>query len=103
MAIELDVLEIVAKAGPGAHIDPSEIAFKLPTTRTQTLILYMLDRMLRLLASYKVCTLDDGRVERVLYGLAPVGQFMVKNEDGVSFFGFFRAHDSKQGLDGKLL
>ncbi|XP_010241050.1 PREDICTED: caffeic acid 3-O-methyltransferase 1 [Nelumbo nucifera] len=85
-AIELDVLEIIAEAGAGAHISTSEIASHLPTQNPDAPV--MLDRMLRLLASFSIltCSLrthDDGRVER-LYGLAPVCKFLVKNEDGVS-------------------
>ncbi|XP_071725235.1 caffeic acid 3-O-methyltransferase 1 [Rutidosis leptorrhynchoides] len=85
-AIELDLLEIMAKAGPGAFLSPSDIASHLPTTNPDAPI--MLDRMLRLLASYSVLTcslkdLPDGKVER-LYGLAPVCKFLTKNEDGVS-------------------
>ncbi|KAF9610610.1 hypothetical protein IFM89_023498 [Coptis chinensis] len=85
-AVELDVLEIIAKAGQGAYITPSEIASQLSTTNPHASV--MLDRMLRLLASYKVLscnlrTLEDGGVER-LYGLAPVSKFLTKNEDGVS-------------------
>ncbi|XP_058086976.1 caffeic acid 3-O-methyltransferase-like [Magnolia sinica] len=85
-AIELDVLEIIAKGGPGAHLSPYEIASQLPTQNPEAPT--MLDRILRLLASYSVltCSLlthDDGRVER-LYGLAPVCKFLVKNQDGVS-------------------
>ncbi|KAF6137862.1 hypothetical protein GIB67_022005 [Kingdonia uniflora] len=45
--IELDVLEIIAKSGPGACISPSEIASKLPTTKNPEAHV-MLDRMLRL-------------------------------------------------------
>ncbi|KAL5712062.1 caffeate O-methyltransferase [Ranunculus cassubicifolius] len=85
-AIELDVLEIIAAAGQGAFVTPTEIASQIATTNAQAPI--MLDRMLRLLASYKVlsCRLrakEAGGVER-LYGLAPVCRFLVKNEDGVS-------------------
>lgn len=85
-AIELDLLEIMAKAGPGAYMSPADIAAKLPTKNPEAAT--MLDRMLRLLASYSVLTyslrhLPDGRVER-LYGLAPVCKFLIKNEDGVS-------------------
>nr|QKO29236.1 putative caffeic acid O-methyltransferase [Epimedium sagittatum] len=85
-AIELDVLEIIAKAGPGAFVSPTEIASHLPTSNVEAPV--MLDRMLRLLASYKVVssslsTSVDGKVER-LYGLAPVCKFLTKNEDGVS-------------------
>lgn len=48
----------------------------------------MLDRILRLLASYSILTCSpsndkDGHVER-LYGLAPVCKFLVKNQDNVS-------------------
>ncbi|KAF2299176.1 hypothetical protein GH714_030903 [Hevea brasiliensis] len=85
-AIELDLLEIMAKAGPGAFLSPSDIASQLPTTNPDAPV--MLDRILRLLASYSVLTyslrtLPDGKVER-LYGLAPVCKFLTKNEDGVS-------------------
>ncbi|XP_074281565.1 caffeic acid 3-O-methyltransferase-like [Silene latifolia] len=84
--VELEVLEIIKKAGPGAHLSPTEIVAQLPTTNPAAAT--MLDRMLRLLASYSFLTcslrnLPDGRVER-LYGLAPVCQFLTKNEDGVS-------------------
>ncbi|KAJ8427909.1 hypothetical protein Cgig2_023285 [Carnegiea gigantea] len=84
--IELDVLEIIKRAGPDAHLSPAEIAAQLPTTNPGAAT--MLDRMLRLLASYDMLsyslrTLPDGRVER-LYGLAPVCQFLTKNEDGVT-------------------
>nr|prf caffeic acid O-methyltransferase [Stylosanthes humilis] len=85
-AIELDVLEIIAKAGPGVHLSPADIAANVPTTNPDAAV--MLDRMLRLLACYNILnhslrTLPDGKVER-LYGLAPVAKFLVKNEDGVS-------------------
>ncbi|KAL5539569.1 hypothetical protein UlMin_045722 [Ulmus minor] len=85
-AIELDLLEIIAKAGPGSFLSPTDIAAQLPTTNPDAPI--MLDRILRLLASYSVLnhslrTLHDGKVER-LYGLGPVCKFLTKNEDGVS-------------------
>ena len=85
-AIELDLFEIIAKAGPGAHLSPAEIATQLPTENPQAAV--MLDRILRLLASYSIltCTLDmtaDGKEER-RYGAAPVVKFLTKNEDGVS-------------------
>ncbi|KAK1273923.1 Caffeic acid 3-O-methyltransferase [Acorus gramineus] len=85
-AVELDLLEIIAAAGPGAEISPSEVASQLPTSNPDAPV--MLDRILRLLASYKIltCSLvegEDGKVTR-LYGLAPVAKFLTKNEDGVS-------------------
>ncbi|KAK7410774.1 hypothetical protein VNO78_01853 [Psophocarpus tetragonolobus] len=85
-ALELDLLEIIAKAGPGVELSPTHIASQLPTHNPDAPV--MLDRILRLLASYNILsfslrTLPDGKVER-LYGLAPVAKYLVKNEDGVS-------------------
>ncbi|GMN44285.1 hypothetical protein TIFTF001_013470 [Ficus carica] len=85
-ALELDVLEIIAKAGPGAYVSPSDISSQLSTRNPDAPV--MLDRILRLLASYSVLTyslknLPDGKVQR-LYGLGPVCKFLTKNEDGVS-------------------
>ncbi|KAL3630754.1 Caffeic acid 3-O-methyltransferase [Castilleja foliolosa] len=85
-AIELDLLELIKKAGPGAFVSPAELAAQIPTTNPEAHV--MLDRILRLLASYNVlnCSLKSlpgGGSER-LYGLAPVCRFLTKNEDGVS-------------------
>ncbi|KAL4383372.1 hypothetical protein GQ457_15G011860 [Hibiscus cannabinus] len=85
-AIELGLLEIMAKAGPGASLSPKEVASKLPTTNPDAPV--MLDRILRLLTSYSIltcslCNLPDGQVVR-LYGLGPVCKFLTKNEDGVT-------------------
>ncbi|XP_077248352.1 caffeic acid 3-O-methyltransferase-like [Tasmannia lanceolata] len=85
-AIELDLLEIIAKAGQGVHLSTSEIASHLPTQNPEAPT--MLDRILRLLASYSILTCsivrhDNGIVER-LYGLAPISRFLVKNKDDVS-------------------
>ncbi|CAH9070095.1 unnamed protein product [Cuscuta europaea] len=86
-AIELDLLELIAKAGPGAALSPAELAAQLPTTNPDAAV--MLDRILRLLCTYSVlnCSLrtlpEDGRVER-LYSLAPVCKYLTKNSDGVS-------------------
>ena len=85
-AIELDLLEIIAKAGTGAYLSPSEIASQLPTINPDSPVL--VDLILRLLASYSVLTctlrtLPSGKIER-LYGTAPVCKFLTKNEDGDS-------------------
>ncbi|XP_051138390.1 caffeic acid 3-O-methyltransferase 2 [Andrographis paniculata] len=88
-AIELDLLELIKKSGgpgAGAFVSPAELAAQLPTTNSAAPV--MLDRILRLLASYSIleCSLKrlpDGGAER-LYGLAPVCKFLTKNEDGVS-------------------
>ncbi|XP_028052000.1 classical arabinogalactan protein 5-like [Camellia sinensis] len=51
-AIELDLLEIMGKAGPGAYVSPSEVAAQLPTKNPDAAV--MLDRILRLLTSSSV-------------------------------------------------
>ena len=84
--IELDVFEIMKRAGLGAHLSAAEIAAQLPTKNPDAGT--MLDRMLRVLASYEVLScsnrsLPDGHVER-LYGLTSVSQFFTKSEDGAS-------------------
>ncbi|CAN6564653.1 unnamed protein product [Malus baccata var. baccata] len=60
-------------AGPGAFVSSADLASQLPTKNPDAPV--MLDRMLRLLASYSILTyslrtLPDGYVER-LYGLGP--------------------------------
>ncbi|XP_038876703.1 caffeic acid 3-O-methyltransferase [Benincasa hispida] len=86
-AIELDVLEIIGRGGEGAVLSPSQIASQLSGVKNPEAHV-MLDRILRLLASYNILTysldtLPDGSVQR-LYGLAPVCKFLIKNHDGVS-------------------
>ena len=85
-AIELELLEIIVSAGPGAMLGPADIAAKLPTANPQAAV--MVDRILRLLAAYSVvsCTVeagDDGRPSHK-YGAARVCKYLTKNEDGVS-------------------
>ncbi|XXG77574.1 hypothetical protein AAC387_Pa08g1702 [Persea americana] len=96
-AIELDLLEIMARAGPGAHLSTAQIASQLPTENPDAPA--MLDRMLRLLFCYSILTSslvtrEDGRAER-LYGLAPVCKFLTKNGDGVSFAPFLVMNHDK--------
>ncbi|KAE8100274.1 hypothetical protein FH972_018189 [Carpinus fangiana] len=86
-AIELNLFDIIAstlRANRDAYVSTSEIASQLPTTNPDAPSL--LDRMLRLLATYSlltcsVRTCEDGSVER-LYGISPAGKFYVQNEDG---------------------
>ena len=97
-AIELNLFEIIAKASPNAYMSPSEIASQLPTQSPDAP--YMLDRMLRLLASYSLLTCsmrtcEDGSVER-LYRVSTAGKFYVQDEDGgsagsISLFALHRA------------
>lgn len=85
--VELDVLGIIARVGHGCELLASEIVASLPKVQNPSAA-SMLDRMLWLLATYKVVTCsivksEDGGVKRK-YGLAPVAKYFVPNEDGVS-------------------
>ncbi|KAJ4850245.1 hypothetical protein Tsubulata_018310, partial [Turnera subulata] len=80
-AIELGVFEIIAQEGPDAKLSASQIAAKMQTKNPEAP--RMLDRILRLLASYNVlgCSMDG--MDK-LYSLAPVSRYFVPNQDGVS-------------------
>nr|DAD41938.1 TPA_asm: hypothetical protein HUJ06_016261 [Nelumbo nucifera] len=84
---ELDVFEIISRAGPDAYLSASEIALHLHTENPDAAT--MLDRVLSLLTSYSVlkCSLvvkrDNDQVER-RYDLAPVCKFFTNSQDGVS-------------------
>ncbi|URE24201.1 caffeic acid [Musa troglodytarum] len=85
-AIELDLLETLVRAGPGAQLSTADVVAQLPTENPQAAV--MVDRMLRLLAAYNVvsCTVGtdaDGNPSRK-YGAAPACKYLTKNEDGVS-------------------
>nr|AJP60197.1 flavonol 3-O-methyltransferase [Dysosma versipellis] len=85
--VDLGVLDIIAKAGEGAQLSPSEIAAQLATKNPEAAD--MLDRMMRLLACHSIlnCSIsirEDGKVER-LYGLEPVCKYYVKDKNGSSF------------------
>ncbi|KAF9588964.1 hypothetical protein IFM89_017643 [Coptis chinensis] len=101
VAIDLDVFEIIAKAGPGAQLSPKSIASHLPTQNPNAH--NMIDRILRLLTSYSVLnsslvTGDNGLVER-LYGLEPVCKYFVRNEDGVAVAPFMLLVQDKVFID----
>ncbi|XP_038695131.1 caffeic acid 3-O-methyltransferase 1-like [Tripterygium wilfordii] len=87
-AIELEVFEILAKAGEGAKLSSSEIAKQMPTKNPDAPM--MIDRILNLLAAHSVlaCSVDDGGrgtgSPQRLYGLTPVSNYFVMNKDGVS-------------------
>ncbi|KAJ8442894.1 hypothetical protein Cgig2_022260 [Carnegiea gigantea] len=87
-AIELDLLGVIARAGPGRQLSTAEIAAALPAAGNPDAPA-ILDRMLYLLASYSVVTctaVDSGASGGVVrkYGLAPVAKYFVPNKDGVS-------------------
>nr|QSL78015.1 caffeic acid 3-O-methyltransferase cytoplasmic [Nigella sativa] len=101
VSIEMDLFEIIAKAGPGALLSPNTIASQLSIKNPNAVS--MLDRALRLLASFSVLTSsvvrdENGVVER-LYGLASVCKYFVKNEDGVSLSPLLQLVQSKVFMD----
>ncbi|KQK14236.1 tricetin 3',4',5'-O-trimethyltransferase [Brachypodium distachyon] len=84
-AIELGMLEILVAAGK--TLSPSQVAERLQAKPGPDAPA-MLDRMLRLLASYNVvsCEVEEGQ-EGLLarrYGPAPVCKWLTPNDDGVS-------------------
>lgn len=86
-AIELKILDTIAKAGPGNYFTPWELASKLPLVINPNAPI-MLERILRVLATYKVLGCkpnerSDGEFEW-LYCWTPVCKFLSNNEDGAS-------------------
>ncbi|XVF47347.1 hypothetical protein PTKIN_Ptkin03bG0101900 [Pterospermum kingtungense] len=102
-AIQLDIFEIIAKAGPDAKLSSKEIAEQLPTKNPEAPL--MLDRILRVLASYCIvgCSLGDDEqgnpLSQRLYSLTPVSKFFARNEDGVSLGPLMNLLQDKVFLD----
>ncbi|XP_042503648.1 caffeic acid 3-O-methyltransferase-like [Macadamia integrifolia] len=101
-AVELNLLEIIAKVGAGNFISPPEIASLLPTQNPDAPV--MIDRILRLLSSYSIlnCSLvteENGGGVRRLYGLAPVSKFLVNNEEEVSIAPFASLFQEKPFIE----
>ncbi|KAH7690785.1 O-methyltransferase COMT-type protein [Dioscorea alata] len=100
--IELDVLEVMAEAGPGALLSPEEIASKIQTSNPNAH--KVLDRMLRFLAAHKVMTCEvvvgeeDVKSKR-RYGLGPVCKLFTNDEDGVSIAPFLLMQLSDAWID----
>ncbi|GAV79031.1 Methyltransf_2 domain-containing protein/Dimerisation domain-containing protein [Cephalotus follicularis] len=89
-ALELGLLDIIARAGPGAQLSPSEVVSHLPTNNPQATSL--VDRMFRLLTCHSLLsctlkTLEDGSVTRV-YGLTLAGRVFTNREDGRTMASF---------------
>ncbi|KAL9359112.1 hypothetical protein Peur_047235 [Populus x canadensis] len=85
-AIELDIIEIIFTASSEGGcacisvISPAKIAARIPSKNPDASVL--LDRMLRLLASYDIlkcstCIKENGEVERA-YSEGPTCKFLVK-------------------------
>ena len=85
-AFELGLFEILAKAGNGAELSPTEITAKLTTSNPDAAS--MIDRILRLLAAHSVvgCSviIDENGNQQRLYSLTPVAKYFLLDEDGVS-------------------
>ncbi|KAK4429670.1 Caffeic acid 3-O-methyltransferase [Sesamum alatum] len=89
-AIQLDLFEIIARAGGGSQLSPSDIVSQLPASNDGAAT--VLDSLLRVLATHSLLTcsvsrLESGEIER-RYGVAPAGKFFVGDENGVSFAQF---------------
>ncbi|KAF7123144.1 hypothetical protein RHSIM_Rhsim12G0187000 [Rhododendron simsii] len=107
-AAELKVFDIIAKEGPGAQLSPSKIASCLPDSCNPGAP-EMLDRMLRLLASYSILVCSEQSPDqpppaaqvgqRRLYGLAPVAKYFVSNQDGISLGPFLFLLQDKVFMD----
>ncbi|URD89601.1 hypothetical protein MUK42_27048 [Musa troglodytarum] len=80
VAIELELLEIIVKAGPDAKLSPDDIATQLPTENPRAAD--MVDRILRLLAANGVvsCSVESGDNGRpsCKYGATPVCKYLTK-------------------------
>ncbi|EPS57134.1 hypothetical protein M569_17688, partial [Genlisea aurea] len=79
-AIELDLLELVAKS-PGGSVSASDLAAQLPVTHSGAA--RMIDRILFLLAAHDVLVCRVVGAER-RYSPAPVCRFLTRNEHGAS-------------------
>ncbi|KAG8643097.1 caffeic acid 3-O-methyltransferase 1 isoform X2 [Manihot esculenta] len=83
ICLQLKLFDIIAQAGP---LTAAEITAHLPTRNPDAPS--MIDRLLRLLASYSLLTSSHGLIER-RYGLSSTGQFFVRdNKHGVSMAAF---------------
>nr|XP_011460531.1 PREDICTED: (S)-scoulerine 9-O-methyltransferase-like isoform X1 [Fragaria vesca subsp. vesca] len=92
-AIELDVFNIIAKAGSGAHLTSKQIVSQIPTTNPKAAV-ENLERMLRYLSVHSLLSTsqtpnpNDPTIKDTSYGLTEDTLCLVPNEDGVSFAPF---------------
>ncbi|CAH2070050.1 unnamed protein product [Thlaspi arvense] len=93
-ALELGVIDTVATIGHGSWLSSSEISIRLPTIPTNPEPPVLLDRMLRLLASYSILKCrnvvkeDSGQTGKIwmVYGAGPVCKLLLNNSDGSGSF-----------------
>lgn len=86
-ARDLDLFEIMAKARPlGTHLSPLDLASTVAPKNPDAPM--MIDRLLRFLVAYSVCTCklvkDEAGRESRAYRLGKVGKKLIKDEDGFS-------------------
>ncbi|XP_021621574.1 caffeic acid 3-O-methyltransferase [Manihot esculenta] len=85
-AMELNLLEMIAEKGEGGQSSAFELASRLSTKNPDAP--NIVDRMLRLLASYSILTCstvtDNQGHAQNLYGLAPICKYYTRDKDGVS-------------------
>ncbi|XVF42584.1 hypothetical protein PTKIN_Ptkin01aG0375700 [Pterospermum kingtungense] len=89
-AIDLDLLEIIAKAGPGSILSPTEIVSHLPANNPDAPSI--IDRILRAFTAHSIlaCHLvtdEDGHTKRV-YSIASIGKYFLQNKNGISVVPF---------------
>ncbi|XP_010539654.1 PREDICTED: indole glucosinolate O-methyltransferase 1-like [Tarenaya hassleriana] len=84
-AVELgliDTLHVAAEEGKGAYLSPSEIALRLPSVPTNPNAPDMLNRVLRLLASFSVVdcrTVQTAEKVESVYRAKPICRFLLKD------------------------
>ncbi|KAI3840972.1 hypothetical protein MKW92_031375 [Papaver armeniacum] len=94
-AMELNVFQLISKFGTDAKVSASEIASKMPNTRSNPTADLYLDRILRLLGASSILSVstrkksngggNDGVVHEKVYGLTNSSCCLVpREEDGVS-------------------
>ncbi|TVU42897.1 hypothetical protein EJB05_09321, partial [Eragrostis curvula] len=89
-AIELGLLDVLeaARKSAAASLAPEEVVARLPVAPRNPDAPVMVDRMLRLLASYEIvkCEMEEGKDGKYSrrYAAAPVCKWLTPNEDGVS-------------------
>nr|DAD48971.1 TPA_asm: hypothetical protein HUJ06_018908 [Nelumbo nucifera] len=107
-AIELDVFNIIAEAGPGAQLSSSEMVTKMPTTNPNAAT--ALDRILRMLGancilsmSMRPCNEGEKKHERV-YGLTSKSRSLVTtNGEGASVAPIVLASSEKAVIESLYL
>lgn len=108
VAMDLGLLDIIEKAGPGARLSAPEIAARLvPRALDEEHASQMIDRILRLLSSYSVVTCSiaddhvlngkkDAQVVQRFYGLAPLFPYFIHGEGhGASLASMFSMINDK--------